>query len=185
MCNQIQCSLYDESFAEALYLCFVYFLLGSSTKYVHSISGIRKRRHCIRYDNSFYDVRRGFGQRNFLRDNTGVFRPDGYVNICYNLFQLTMNSVFIWCQFIGIFWAYMSLPSIKFLQQLINLVAFSFSIKLFPNTYLKTKGYHTYIIINASNEEICFEFKRKQRHNIGFPTFKLTASTKIPFWLTR
>jgi len=33
----------------------------------------------------------------------------------------------------------MSLPSIKFLQQLINLVAFSFSIKLFPNTF-KEKG---------------------------------------------
>ena len=33
--------------------------------------------------------------------------------------------------------------------------------------------------MNASYEGICVEFKRKQQHNIVFPTFKLPPSAKI------
>ena len=39
-----------------------------------------------------------------------------------------------------------------------------------------------YIIINASNKGICVEFERKKQHNIGFPSFKLPASTKNLLW---
>ena len=34
-----------------------------------------------------------------------------------------------------------------------------------------------YIVINASYEGICVEFEKTHNHNIGFFTFKLTAST--------
>ena len=30
---------------------------------------------------------------------------------------------------------------------------------------------------------MCVEFERKKQHNIGFPTFKLPASTKNILWL--
>jgi len=40
------------------------------------------------------------------------------------------------------------------------------------------------MIINASNEEICVEFRRK-KNNLGLPTFKLPASTKNLFSPTR
>jgi len=33
-------------------------------------------------------------------------------------------------------------------------------------------------MINASNKVICVEFRRKEQHNLGLPTFKLPASTK-------
>ena len=46
----------------------------------------------------------------------------------------------------------------------------------FPINYIKTY-FKTYIIINASYEGICAEFEREQ--NIGFPTFKLSASTNL------
>jgi len=34
------------------------------------------------------------------------------------------------------------------------------------------------MMINASNDGICVEFRRKTQHKIGLPTFKLPASTK-------
>ena len=34
------------------------------------------------------------------------------------------------------------------------------------------------------NERICVEFEKKQQHNIGFPTFKLPASTKYQSFVT-
>ena len=40
-------------------------------------------------------------------------------------------------------------------------------------------------MINASNEGSGFEFCRKNPHNLGFPTFKLPASTKHILRITR
>jgi len=39
-------------------------------------------------------------------------------------------------------------------------------------------------MFNASYEGTCVVIERKQQHNIGFPTFKLPASTKDRFRLT-
>jgi len=38
---------------------------------------------------------------------------------------------------------------------------------------------HTCIIINASYKGSVLSLKENQQHNIGFPTFKLSASTEI------
>ena len=37
---------------------------------------------------------------------------------------------------------------------------------------------YTYIITNASYEEICVVFERKKQHNIGFVTFSLSVMCK-------
>ena len=42
-----------------------------------------------------------------------------------------------------------------------------------------------YIMINASNEGICVEFWKKNKKNIGLPTFKLPANNKNLLRLTR
>jgi len=42
---------------------------------------------------------------------------------------------------------------------------------------------YTYVIIVASYEGICVEFKSKRKQNTRFPTFKLPASTYNLLWL--
>jgi len=38
---------------------------------------------------------------------------------------------------------------------------------------------YIYSMINHSNEGICVEFRRKDKHNLGLPAFKLPATTKL------
>jgi len=47
--------------------------------------------------------------------------------------------------------------------------------KFHPKNILRNK--HTYLMINASNEGICVDLCKKQKHNLCLPAFKLAAST--------